>query len=149
MNPMPTTIPIAPEERIRMIQAFYNLPQEEHQKFQAAWKHLRFLMVLWGLDDLSADHSLILEEKRHVLLAYKSLQMLWFYRLPKTNQEPFKLCIRDRLPEDQGPDRINEAFAMSLEELTIRCRGIRRPKWMTRDIKAVKASIEALPYEAS
>lgn len=146
---MPTTIPITPEERIRMIQAFYNLPQEEQQKFQAAWKQLRFLMVLWGLDDLSTDHTLILEEKRHVLLAYKSLQMLWFYRLPKTNQEPFKLYIRDRLPEDQEPDRIHEAFAMSLEGLTIRCRSIRRPKWLTREIKAVKTSIEALPYEAS
>jgi hypothetical protein len=132
-----------------MIQAFYNLPQEEQQKFQAAWKHLRFLMVLWGLDDPSTDHTLILEEKRHILLAYKSLQMLWFYRLPQTNKEPFKLYIRDRLPEDQGSDRINEAFAMSLEELTIRCRSIRRPKWLTRDIKAVKTSIEALPYEAS
>jgi hypothetical protein len=75
--------------------------------------------------------------------------MLWFYRLPKTNQEPFKLYIRDRLPEDQEPDRIHEAFAMSLEELTIRCRSIRRQKWLTRDIKAVKTSIEALPYEAS
>ena len=64
---MPTTIPITPEEQIRMIQAFYNLRQEEQQKFQAAWKHLRFLMVLWGLDDLSTDHTLILEEKRHVL----------------------------------------------------------------------------------
>ncbi len=146
---MPTTIPMTPEERIRMIQAFYNLPQEEQQKFHAAWKHLRFLMVLWGLDDLSTDHNLILEEKRHVLLAYKSLQMLWFYRLPKTNKEPFKLYIRDPLPEDQGPDRINEAFTMSLEELTFCCRSIQRPKWLTKDIKTVKTSIEALPYEAS
>ena len=146
---MPTTIPITPEERIRMIQAFNNLPKEEQQKFHAAWKHLRFLMVLWGSDDLSSDHTLILAEKRHVLLAYKSLQMLWFHRLPKTNKEPFKLYIRDRLPEDQGSDRINEAFALSLEELTIHSQSIRRPKWLTREIKAVMTSIEALPYEAS
>ena len=149
MNPLPTIIPITPEERIRMIQAFYSLPQQERQTLHAVWKQLHFPMVLWGLDDLSVHHTLIREEKRNVLLAYKSLEMLWFYRFPKTNKEPFKLYILDRLPEDQGSDRINEAFAMSLEELTIRCRSIRRPKWLTRAIKAVKTSIEALPYETS
>ncbi len=145
---MPTTIPITPEEPIRMIQAFYNLPQEEQQKLQAVWKQLRSLMVLWGLDDLSTDHTLVLEEKRHVLLAYKSLEMLWFYRLPKIIKELFKLYILDRLPEDQEPERISEPFEMSLEEVTICCRSIRHPKWLTRNIKAIKTSIESLPYGA-
>lgn len=103
-------------------------------------------MVLWDLEELDPDSMPDVPEKRHILLAYKLLQLLWFDKLPERDNQAFTIYVRDRLPDDQSPERINEAFDRSVNELVDLCKAMPRPKWL-RDSAAVKTSIEAFPQK--
>lgn len=143
---MPAKIPITSEERKRLLQSFFDLPSEDKQMFYKSVGYLRWLMVLWDLEELDPDFMPDVPEKRHILLAYKLLQLLWFDKLPERDNQAFTIYVRDRLPDDQSPERINEAFDRSVNELADLCKGMPRPKWL-RDSAAVKTSIEAFPQK--
>lgn len=115
--------------------------------FYKAVGHLRWLTILWDLDEIGPDPMPGIPEKRHILLAYKLLHILWFEELPEGRDQAFTIYVRDRLPDDQGPERINEAFDRSADELADLCRGMSRPKWL-RDAAEVKTSIEAFPQKS-
>ena len=138
---MPTRIPNSSEDRKHLLQSFSSLPSKDKQMLRKATGHLRWLTILWDLDELDADSIPNVPEKRHILLAYKFLQILWFERLPESDHEAFTIYVRDQVPEDQNPERINDAFDRSTDELTALCVGLRRPKWV-KNIPAVMTSIE-------
>ena len=86
-------------------------------------------------------------EKRHILLAYKFLQILWFDELPDQPDQVFTIYVRDRLPDDQSPESINKAFDSSAEELADLCKEMPRPKWLN-NAKAVKTSMKSFPQSS-
>jgi hypothetical protein len=88
-------------------------------------------------------------EKRHILLAYKLLEILWFSKLPERDDEAFKVYVRDRLPDDQDPHIVNNVFDTNSDELTARCANLERPEWLTKEAKAMKVSLESFPGKAS
>jgi hypothetical protein len=55
--------------------------------------------------------------------------------------------VRDRLPGDQDPQVVNDIFNTSLDELADRCRSLERPKWLTKEAKAMKISLASFPYK--
>jgi hypothetical protein len=114
-----------------------------------AVEHLRWLTVLWGLADLNPDSIPTVPEKRHILLAYKLLQILWFSKLPERDHQTFTVYVRDRLPDDQDPQVVNDIFDTSSDELTARCQSLERPKWLTKEAKATKISLESFPHKVS
>ena len=106
--------------------------------------HLHWLTILWDLDELDTDSIPNVPEKRHILLAYKFLQILWFERLPESDREAFTIYVCDEIPVDQGPARINETFDRSTDELAALCVGQQRPKWVM-NTPAVMTSVELFP----
>jgi hypothetical protein len=144
---MPTRIPTTSEERKRLLQSFFDLPSEDKQIFYKSVGHLRWLMVLWDLEELDQDSMPDVPEKRHILFAYKFLHIIWFDKVPERDNQAFTIYVRDRLPDDQSPERINGAFDRSMDELADLCRGMPRPKWL-RDASAVKTSIEVFPQKS-
>jgi hypothetical protein len=90
-----------------------------------------------------------ISEKRHILLAYKLLQILWFNKLPERDHQTFTVYVRDRLPDDQDPQAVNNIFDTSSDELAVRCNGLARPKWLTKEAKAIKVSLESFPHKVS
>jgi len=141
---MPSKIPRNSEERKRLLQSFFDLPSQEKMMFYSALEHLRWLTILWDLEELEADSMLSTPEKRHILLAYKFLQLLWFDELPDQPNQVFLIYVQDRLPEDQSPESINKAFDSNTEELANLCKEMPRPKWL-KNATVVKTSIESFP----
>ena len=144
---MPSKIPRNSEERKRLLQSFFDLPSQEKTMFYSALEHLRWLTILWDLEELEADSMPSTPEKRHILLAYKSLHILWFDELLDQPDQAITIYVRDRLPEDQSPESINKAFDSNTEELANLCKEMPRPKWL-KNAKAVKLSIETFPQRS-
>ncbi len=80
-------------------------------------------------------------EKRHILLAYKLLEILWFSKLPEKDDQTFTVYVRDRLPDDQDPQVVNNIFDTNSDELAARCENLARPEWVTKEAKAIKVSL--------
>jgi hypothetical protein len=138
-----------PEDRKRLLHSFYDLPIKDKEMLYKAVEHLRWLTVLWGLAELNPDSIPTIPEKRHTLLAYKLLQILWFSKLPERDRQTFTVYVRDRLPEDQDPQVVNDTFDTNSEELAARCNDLARPKWLTKEAKTIKVSLESFPYKVS
>src|SRR5258705_5533234 len=124
----PSKIPRNSEERKRLLQSFFDLPSQEKMMFYSALEHLHWLTILWDLEELEADSMPSTPEKRHILLAYKFLQLLWLDELPDQPDLVFTIYVRDRLPGDHSPESINKAFDRSAEELADLCKEMPRPK---------------------
>lgn len=137
------------EERKRLLQSFYELPPNEKEMLYKAVEHLRWLTILWDLEETSSDSMPSIPEKRHILLAYKLLEILWFSKLPVRDDEAFKVYVRDRLPDDQDPQIVNNTFATSTDELVARCENLNRPKWLTKEAKTFKISLDSFPNKLS
>ncbi len=114
-----------------------------------AVEHLRWLTMLWDLEKLSHESMLSISEKRHILLAYKLLQILWFSKLPEKDDQTFRVYVRDRLPDDQDPQTVNDIFDTNSDELAVRSDGLVRPEWLTKEAKAMMVSLESFPSKAS
>ena len=138
-----------PEDRKRLLQSFYDLPSKDKEMLYKAVEHLRWLTILWDLEKLSSDSMPSIPEKRHILLAYKLLQILWFNKLPERDHQTFTVYVRDRLPDDQDPQVVNDIFDTNSDELAVRCKSLERPKWLTKETKAIKISLESFPNKVS
>ena len=137
------------EDRKRLFQSFYDLPPKDKEMLYTAVAHLRWLTILWGLEELSQDSMPSIPEKRHILLAYKLLQILWFNKLPDGDHQLFTVYVRERLPDDQDPQVVNDIFDTNSDELAARCKNLARSKWLTKEAKAAKVSLESFPYKVS
>jgi hypothetical protein len=137
------------EERKHLLRSFYDLPSEDKQMLYKAVAHLRWLAILWGLEEIDSDSMPSIPEKQHVILAYKLLEILWFDKLPEGKDQAFTVYVRDRLPEDQDPQVVNDIFDTDSDELAVRCNDLTRPKWVTKEAKAVKVSLESFPAKVS
>lgn len=111
-----------------------------------AVERLRWLTILWDLE-LSPHSMPSIPEKRHILIPYKLLQILWFNKLPERNNQTFTVYVRGRLPEDQAPQAVNDIFDTNSEELAARSDGLERPKWLRKEGKAIRVSLESFPYK--
>ena len=140
-------IPKNSEERKGLLQSFIDLPPQEKMMFYNALEHLRWLTILWDLEELEADSLPSTSEKRHILLAYKLLNILWFDELPDQPDQVFTIHVQDRLPDDQSPESINKTFDSSAEELADLCKAMPRPKWLN-NAKSVETSIESFPQSS-
>jgi hypothetical protein len=138
-----------PQDRKRLLQSFYALPPNDQEMLYRAVEHLRWLTILWDLEHISPDSMRSIPEKRHILLAYKLLQILWFSKLPERDHQTFTVYVRDRLPDDQDPQVVNDIFETNSDELAARCKSLARPKWLTKEAKATKVSLESFPYKVS
>ena len=136
-----------PEDRKRLLQSFYDLPPNDQEMLYRAVEHLRWLTILWDLEKLSLDSMPSIPEKRHILLAYKLLEILWFSKLPETDRQTFIVYVRDRLPDDQDPQVVNDIFDTNSDELAARCKSLERPKWLAKEAKATKISLESFPHK--
>jgi hypothetical protein len=138
-----------PEDRKRLLHSFYDLPAKDKEILYRAVEHLRWLTILWDLEKLSQDSMPSILEKRHILLAYKLLQILWFSKLPERDHQTFTVYVRDRLPDDQDPQVVNDIFATKTDELAAQCESLERPKWLRKEAKATKISLESFPHKIS
>jgi hypothetical protein len=134
-----------PEDRKRLLQAFHDLPQKEKEIMYSAVEHLRWLTMLWDMEKPSQESTPSSSEKRHILLAYKLLQIVWFSKLPEKDHAAFTVYVRDRLPDDQDPQTVNEIFATNSDELTARCESLGRPEWLAKETKALRTSLDSFP----
>jgi hypothetical protein len=144
---MSAKFPTTSEDRKRLLQSFYALPSKDKEMLYKAIEHLRWLTILWDLEKLSPDSIPSIPEKRHILLAYKLLQVLWFNKLPERDHQTFTIYVRDRLPDDQDPEVVNDVFNTHSDELATRCKSLARPKWLTTEAKATKISLESFPHK--
>ena len=115
----PAKIPITSKERKRLLQSFSELLPSDKEVLNKAIGHLRWLTILWDLEELNPESIPSIPEKRHILLAYKFLQIFWFNKLPEDSSQAFTLYVQDRIPDNQSHEKINEAFDRSADELTL------------------------------
>lgn len=144
---MPSKIPRNSEERKRLLKAFDALPPKDKEMLSRAVEHLHWLTILWDLAELDVDSRPTVSEKRHILLAYKFLHILWFDELPDHADQAFTIYVRDRLGDDQNPEKIIKAFDTSAEELADLCKEMPRPEWLKNAI-VVKTSIKSFPQRS-
>ncbi len=144
---MSAKFPTTSEERKRLLQSFYSLPATDKQMLYKAVEHLRWLAILWDLEELNRESMPSSPEKRHILLAYKLLQLLWFDKLPERDGQTFTVYVRDRLPGDQDPEVVNSVFDTASDELAARCKSLARPEWLTKEAKTTEISLESFPYQ--
>jgi hypothetical protein len=137
------------EERKRLLQSFHDLPLKDKEMLYKAVEHLRWLTILWGLEEISSDSMPSIPEKQHILLAYKLLEILWFDKLPEGDNQTFTVYVRDRLPDDQDPSEVNDIFDTNSDELATRCNGLARPKWLMKEAKATMISLKSFPSKIS
>ena len=137
------------EDRKRLLHSFYDLPTKDKEMFYKAVERLRWLTILWDLEELNPDSIPTITEKRHILLAYKLLQILWFSKLPERDHQTFTVYVRDRLPDDQDPQVVNDTFDTNSDELAARCNDLARPNWLTKEAKTIKVSLQSFPYKVS
>lgn len=140
----PAKIPITSKERKRLLQSFSELLPSDKEMLNKATGHLRWLTILWDLEELDSESIPSIPEKRHILLAYKFLQIFWFNKLPEDSSQAFTLYVQDRIPDNQSHEKINEAFDRSADELADLCAQMPRPKWL-KDTEAVMTSIALFP----
>ncbi len=140
----PAKIPITSKERKRLLQSFSELLPSDKEVLNKAIGHLRWLTILWDLEELKPESIPSIPEKRHILLAYKFLQIFWFNKLPEDSSQAFTLYVQDRIPDNQSHEKINEAFDRSADELADLCAEMPRPKWL-KDTEAVMTSIALFP----
>jgi hypothetical protein len=114
-----------------------------------AMEHLRWLTILWDLEKLSPDSIPSIPERRHILLAYKLLQILWFSKLPERDHQTFTVYVRDRLPDNQDPQVVNNVFNTNSDEIADRCKSLDRPKWIRKEAKVTTISLESFPHKVS
>lgn len=134
-----------PEDRRRLLHAFHDLPPTDKQILYDAVEHLRWLTMLWGLEEPGPESRPSISEKRHILLAYKLLQIVWFAELPEQDHLPFTVYVRDRLPDDQDPQTVNDIFATHTDELAARSESLGRPTWLAKETKAIEVSVDSFP----
>jgi hypothetical protein len=146
MDMMNTNFP-TPDDRRRLLHSFHDLPAKEKEILYKAVEHLRWLTMLWGLEELGPESTPSILEKRHILLAYKMLHILWFSELPENDNQTFTVYVRDRLPDDQDPHDVNEIFDTNSDELAIRTQTLTRPKSLTKEIKAIQISLDSFPHQ--
>ena len=145
---MPHIYPLLPHERKQFFDVWYGLPEDKKESLYKAFQHKRCLMTLCRLEEIPSYRMTSLEEKIHLLLAYKYLDWIWFTALPESNNEPFTIYVCDNTPEDQGPDEVNDAFETSTEELQSLCKNMKKPKWVKKQrTKRVQVTIQSFPYE--
>ncbi len=144
---LPSKIPINSEERKRLLKSFATLPPKDKEMLSRAVEHLRWLTILWGLEEADAEAVPSITEKRHILLAYKLLQILWFNELPAQGNQSFMIYVRERLSDAQSPEKINQAFDTSAEGLAELCKNMLRPDWL-KDAIVVKTSLESFPQKS-
>ncbi len=145
---MPHIYPLLADERKQFSAIWCGLPEDKKESLYKAFQRKRCLFVLWGLEEIPAYQILSLEEKIHPLLAYKYLDWIWFTALPESDNEPFTIYVCDDIPEDQGPDEVNDAFDTSTEELQSLCKDMKKPKWVKKQkTKRVQVTIQSFPYE--
>ena len=66
------------EKRKHLLRSLYDLPPKDKEMLFQAVDHLRWLTILWDLEKLSPEPTPSIPEKRHILLAYKLLELFWF-----------------------------------------------------------------------
>jgi hypothetical protein len=145
---MLTPMPISSAERKQIMDEFNDLSESDKELFYKNWEHLHYLMVLWGLGDLNTKNRLTTVQKRHALLAYKSLGTVWFTNLPETDNESFEIYIRDRIPKSAIP-KINKTFDMAVGKLASQLKDLPRPKWIQKHATMAKISVESFPYRST
>lgn len=139
--------PINSKKWKHLLHSFSELRPRDQEMLNTAVRHLRWLMILWDLEELDLDSTPNISEKRHILLAYKFLEILWFDKLPGNSSQAFTMYVRDQLPDDQKPENINEAFDRSVDELAGLCEKMARPNWL-KNTSAVMTSIELFPQKS-
>ncbi len=145
---MPGIYAPLPLERKQFFDVWYDLPEDKKESLYKAFQHKHCLMVLWSLKEITSHRLPSLEEKIHLLLAYKCLDWTWFTALPESDDEPFTIYVCDNTPEDQGPDEVNDAFETSTEELQSLCKNMKKPKWVKKQrTKRVQVTVRSFPYE--
>ena len=144
---LPRRNPLTSEERKRLLKSFADLPPKDKEVLSRAVQHLRWLTILWDLEEADTDAVPSIPEKQHILLAYKLLQILWFNELPEQGHQTFMIYVRERIPADQGPEEINKAFDTGTEELAELCKDMLRPDWFN-DAIVVKTSLETFPRKS-
>lgn len=139
--------PINSKRRKHLLQSFSELRPRDKEMLNTSVRHLRWLMILWDLDELDSDSTPSISEKRHILLAYKFLEILWFDKLPGNSSQAFTMYVRDQLPDNQKPESINETFDRSEDELAGLCEKMARPNWL-KNTPAVMTSLELFPLKS-
>jgi len=74
---------------------------------------------------------------------FKLLKILWLNKLPERDHQTLTVYARDRLPDDQDPQVVNNIFDTNSDKLAVRCTGLAPPKWLTKEAKAIKVSLES------
>lgn len=126
------------------------MTKEDPHTFDAvfeALERLRCLTVLWGLEYPENVRFQNTEDKRHTLLAYKHLEVLWFAELPVADDSGFELLIRGGIPRSATPDKVLDTFSQSNATLDQWCNNIGKPTWIDPETGSMRTSLASFPRE--
>jgi hypothetical protein len=136
------------DDRNQVFATWHNLTEKKKENLYKTIRRRNSLAILQGLGEILSHQIPSREEKNHMLLAYKSLDWLWFKAIPEPDDQPFTIYIRYDRPEDQGPGDVNDTFDMSPEELQRDCKDIEKPEWAKKkNTKRVRVTIQSFPYK--
>lgn len=140
-----------PHNKRELLEAYRKMMKDDSHSFDAvfgALERLRCLTVLWGLEQPENVQFQDVEDKRHTLLAYKHLDILWFDELPASEDSEFKIRIRGEIPRSATPEKVLETFRQSNEVLAQSC-SMLTPTWIDRKTKSINTSLASFPLEVA
>ena len=130
-----------PEKRKELLEAYRALPKDEKRALDRGLTMLSiyYACVYHGDDQFK---FLSVEEKRHVLLAYKHLNLVWFDQLPAQPTGKVTVKVNKNFPDKLTNEMILDAFDMDDDALKSACAGRKRPAW-GRKSKSLSIKVSA------
>lgn len=86
---MPDNDPMLSDDRNQIFTTWPNLSEVMKANLCKAIRRRNGLVILQGLGEIISQEMPSREEKSHMLLAYKSLDWLWFKAILEPDDEPF------------------------------------------------------------
>jgi hypothetical protein len=135
-----------PLERL-LIRGFKDTSSKAYDTLKEVAHKLAGWLILIGRD-VNSENLDSVPDKRHALLAYKFLGLVWFDQLPLIDNESFSLLVAARFPGFIRPEDILEAFSQTDSKLELECKELIFQEFLSEK-KILAVSVNSFPKLAS
>lgn len=140
-----------PRDKHSILQAIMRISYAEPEvqnTFVAAWEHMRCLTFWWGLEKTERVHFTNFEDKKHTMLAYKCLGVIWFDEIPAQSAEKFRIDISSVIVKEVTPQLVLRVFRLPNDVLADLCSDYSRSPWFDHESnRSIWVSLESFPLE--
>lgn len=141
-----------PRDKHSILQAIIRISDAEPEArdaFVQAWERTRCLALWWGVEKPERVHFESLEHKKHTLLAYKCLAVIWFDEFPEHADEKFRIDVSSVIVKEVTAQLVLRVFRLPNDVLAELCSDYSRSPWFDHENnRSIWVTLESCPQEA-